>query len=317
MSSMMTHLPSRTKITEVTTAKPWLLVLMVDESHSMQADWGGTKRRMSDIVEQAVNQLLYDMALNYNTSSGLDEDSVSDRIHLRLLVYSGDGDVYDPIPMSNGSSYMRATGDEGWVQNYSDVHPYPSSKGDVEVPRWLQLDPHGRTPMLAAFRIARRAVEQHIEEYPDSFPPVVLNISDGEPTDCGKPIDWELLLSECDSIRSLGAGENQPIVCNVHWDPEGRAPPSLYPSEPPQAGGIESGLWEASSTIPAHMAPLVPTAGVGDPEGRRFFVYNSNVIHFHEFLQFSTMLVQKSPNQNGEIRGGPRPAVLDVEFEEE
>ena len=60
---MMDNDSQRPQHRQVSSTKPWLLVVMVDGSHSMGADWGGTKRPMSGIVEQAVNQLLYDMAL--------------------------------------------------------------------------------------------------------------------------------------------------------------------------------------------------------------------------------------------------------------
>ena len=296
----------------VSSTKPWLLVVMVDGSHSMSADWGGSKRPMSGFVEQAVNQLLFDMALNYSTSGEADESALKDRIHLRLLVYSGEGDVDDPIPLPQGSNYLCASGDDGWVQNYSDLHNYSLSNSTAEIPRWLEIAPNGRTPMLMAFRTARSVVEQHISDYPNSFPPVVLNISDGEPTDCGEPIDWELLVSECDSIRSLGSEGSRPIICNVHLDPIGQDSPSLYPAEPPRVSGVESGLWLASSKIPEHMAPLVPgvPADADRTNERRFFVFNSDLICFHEFLNFSTLLTNRGLRASN-------PSVMDVDFTEE
>ena len=166
--------------------------------------------------------------------------------------------------------------------------------------------------MLMAFRTARSVVEQHISDYPNSFPPVVLNISDGEPTDCGEPIDWELLVSECDSIRSLGSEGSRPIICNVHLDPIGQDSPSLYPAEPPRVSGVESGLWLASSKIPEHMAPLVPgvPADAARTNERRFFVFNSDLICFHEFLNFSTLLTNRGLRASN-------PSVMDVDFTEE
>ena len=310
---MMDNDSQRPQHRQVSSTKPWLLVVMVDGAHSMGADWGGTKRPMSGIVEQAVNQLLYDMALNYSTSEGTDEAALKDRIHLRLLVYSGEDDVDDPIPLPQGSSYLCASGDEGWVRNYSDLHHYPLSS-PAEIPRWFEITPKGRTPMLMAFRTARSVIEQHISDYPDSFSPVVLNVSDGEPTDCGDPIDWELLVSECDSIRSLGSEGNRPIICNVHLDPMGQSSPSLYPAEPPLVGGVESGLWLASSKIPGHIAPLVPGDAHRDElNERRFFVFNSDLIHFHEFLNFSTLLTHRQ----GQDPPAPTAFVLDVDFTEE
>ncbi len=280
------------KARTVNTSKPWLLVTLVDGSHSMSADWVGTKRSMAEIVEQSVNNMLYDMALHYSISEGEGEDVLKDRIHLRLLTYSGEDDVSDPIPLPGGSYYLHADGEDGWVKNYSELHRYNGSQ--AEIPRWFKHVPNGKTPMLKAFQTARRVIEEHISQFPDSFPPVLLNISDGEPSDCGEPIDWSLLTSECEAIRSLGRDGNHPIICNVHLDPRGRGLPSLYPEKPPSENGIEDGLWRSSSKISDligfqknHSIPEVARDGNGD---RRFFVFNSDLMHFHEFLSFSTRL---------------------------
>jgi len=295
----------RTRQRSVSTTNPWLLVVMVDGSHSMSADWVGTKRSMAELVEQSVNNMLYDMALNF---SGTGEGALKDRIHLRLLVYSGEDVVMDPIPLPEGSNYLCSDGESGWVQNWSEVHQYPGTKD--EVPRWFELVPEGKTPMLKAFQTARTAVEQHISEYPDSFPPVVLNISDGDPSDCGNPIDWDLVISECDSIRSLGYDGCSPLICNVHLDPQGRGHPSLYADEPPRTEGIEDGLWLASSKFSdvrgGALTGLPSSASDGEGE-RRFFVFNSDLVHFHEFLDFSTLMANRVPKN----------VIIDIDFTEE
>jgi len=294
---------NQTDSRQVSITKPWLMVVMVDGSHSMGADWGDTKRSMSDIVEQAVNQLLYDMALNFNHGDEDGSDITKDRIHLRMMIYNGEDEVVNPIRVSNGSEYLNAPGDDGWVQNYIDLHTYPSQPGSIEIPRWFELNPHGRTPMLKAFEAAKVVVQQHLNDHPDSFPPVILNVSDGEPTDCGDPVEWDLLVSKCDEIRALSS-EKEPIICNVHLDPLGRDLPSLYPASPPSLDGLESGLWQISSKIPEELNSIIP----GDVESgeRRFFVFNSDLIRFHEFLHFSSLL-------SGSVTPIPNPLILDYD----
>ncbi len=75
----------------VSSENPWLLVLLIDGSHSMGADWGSSKRSMSDTVEQAVNHLLYDMALNFCVTDSQNEaDGIRDRIHTKIIVYNNE-----------------------------------------------------------------------------------------------------------------------------------------------------------------------------------------------------------------------------------
>ncbi|SVC80075.1 uncharacterized protein METZ01_LOCUS332929, partial [marine metagenome] len=132
--------PSRT----VNSTNPWLLVMMVDDSHSMSADWGGLEMSMSELVEMAINRTLYDMGLEYC----LQETKVRDRIHLKVLVYRADGEVVDPMPNGSKATYHKAPGEDGWVQNYHDTMSYSHQSGSSEVPRWVILSPRGKTPML-------------------------------------------------------------------------------------------------------------------------------------------------------------------------
>src|SRR5207249_1223629 len=49
-------------------------------------------------------------------------------------------------------------------------------------PVWFEAVAGGRTPMCQAFTEATHAVEKFIAQYPNSFPPLVINISDGRST---------------------------------------------------------------------------------------------------------------------------------------
>ena len=306
----------------ITTEKPWLLVLMIDSSHSMQADWGASKKSISIIVEESINQLLYDMALNYIIDDSTKEtQSTKDRIHLKIIIYSGE-DTYDPLMFENNQEYSIASGPEGWVGNYETLHKYSEENNSLQVPRWIKLEPIGKTPMLLAFESAKKSVKKHIEDYPQSFPPVVVNISDGEPTDCGDPTDWEILKEVVDDIKNLGEEGLHPLICNIHLDPLGRSEPSMYPPKPPLLDNIEAGLWHLSSIIPPFMLNQIPNLK-GDnnrKNGERFFVFNSDIIRFHEFLEFAT---RRNTLKNSKDRSRTYPDIemsskyIDVDFIEE
>ena len=305
---------------QVSTEKPWLLVLMIDSSHSMQADWGASRKSMSIIVEEAINQLLYDMALNYIVDDSTKEDqSTKDRIHLKIIIYSGE-DTHDPLMSESNHAYSLASGPGGWVGNYETLYQYSDENNTLEIPRWVKLEPSGKTPMLLAFQTAKNSVKKHIEDYPSSFPPVVLNISDGEPTDCGDPVNWEMLKNEAEEIKSFGEEGQNPLICNIHLDPLGRSPPSTYSHKPPVLGKVEAGLWHLSSIIPDYMIDQIPILKDNNRKGsERLFVFNSNIVHFHEFLDFATrrntLNISKKPICTVDIEKSSE--YIDVEFSEE
>jgi len=300
---------------QVSSESPWLFVLLVDGSHSMGADWGSSKRSMADIVEQSVNHLLYDMALNFCVTDHQSESGIKDRIHVKILVY-GQEDVVDDLLPSEDGSFTKASGDSGWVRNYSDTYSYPDPNGmTIPIPRWLKLSPGGTTPMLGAFKEAKTVVQEHINAYPESAPPVILNISDGEPTDCGDPIDWSLLEEEFNEILALAKESSRPMVCNVHLGSLADQKSILFPSNQPTVGGLESGLWKISSPVPDNIIGMVEEEyKIGSEEGRRFFVFNSDLIHFHKFLHFSTKNATR-PEKVRVVDGANETDVIDVPFE--
>src|SRR2546425_4832635 len=53
----------------------------------------------------------------------------------------------------------------------------------VKFPLWFDPYWKGGTPMCAALKEATRIVETWCQEHPKGFPPIVINITDGEATD--------------------------------------------------------------------------------------------------------------------------------------
>src|SRR2546422_2084770 len=53
----------------------------------------------------------------------------------------------------------------------------------VKFPVWFDPYSKGGTPMCAALKEATRIVETWCQEHPTGFPPIVINITDGEATD--------------------------------------------------------------------------------------------------------------------------------------
>jgi hypothetical protein len=63
-----------------------------------------------------------------------------------------------------------------------------------KLPIWFDAVAKGGTPMCGALRRARSILEPWVLEHPDSFPPIVINITDGESTD-GDPTSDAFSLS--------------------------------------------------------------------------------------------------------------------------
>ena len=273
--------------TRVSSKKPWLLVILVDSSHSMGADWGDSRVSMSKHVMDAVNSTIYELAMEHCVVS----EEVKDRIDLSVLSYGGESSSWALLTSPTPEGYSKASGSDGWVTGYRGV----SSENGQDIPYWIEIEPNGSTPMRDAIRRASEIVKKHCELFPESFPPTVINISDGEPTDSGDPIDWDDLERGCRSITACSTNNGNALFCNVHLDPLGDEETLLYPEKP----GItehQRGLWKMSSEVPKHLYPFLFSEGLDEGVGnRRFYVYNADLPAFQRFLVFGTRRTELNP----------------------
>src|SRR5437868_1862516 len=172
----------------ISRANPACVLLLIDQSESMAkpfaADLDG--RTKADVVADAVNRLLQNLVLRSAKADG-----VRDYFHVGVIGYgarlrSGLGgkvpfDVL--VPVSRLSD--RPLRVETRTREVHDPAGGPAEQS-YKFPVWFDPEATGSTPMNAAFAAAGLAVKGFIEAHPKAFPPIVLNLTDGKPTD-GNP----------------------------------------------------------------------------------------------------------------------------------
>src|SRR2546426_6564897 len=97
----------------------------------------------------------------------------------------------------------------------------------VKFPVWFDPYWKGGTPMCAALKEATRIVETWCQEHPKGFPPIVINITDGEATDGD-------LVVEARKLTAVGGDGGSVFLFNIHLS--STAGPSI--ELPPQANQI-------------------------------------------------------------------------------
>ncbi|MBS2967184.1 hypothetical protein KGA66_29420, partial [Actinocrinis puniceicyclus] len=134
-------------------------------------------------VADALNRLLFELSLKCAK-----EEGVRDYFHVAVLGYGARvGSAFggalagrDLVPLSQvADNPLR-------VEQRAKKVP-DGAGGLVETtarfPVWVDPVAHGGTPMAQAFGQAVALVERWVGERPGSFPPIVLNLTDGESTD--------------------------------------------------------------------------------------------------------------------------------------
>jgi hypothetical protein len=96
----------------------------------------------------------------------------------------------------------------------------------IAVSRWI--DPIGvdSTPMNATFLLAQATLAEWIAFNPDSFPPVIINITDGMANDVNS--DQELV-NTAKNLMNLGTTDGKVLLINCHIS-GGEVAPVLFPS---------------------------------------------------------------------------------------
>src|SRR5207253_732665 len=148
-------------------------------------------------------------------------------------------------------------------------------------PIWFEPIAGGRTPMCEALGEATAALESFIARFPGSFPPLVINISDGKPTD-GHP---EMAASR---LRNLTTTDGNVLILNAHLSST-PAHPIEFPSQESELPDSEALiLFRMSSTLPPKLRDAAQAEGFGVNDGTRGFVFNADLVSVIRFLDIGT-----------------------------
>ena len=150
-----------------------------------------------------------------------------------------------------------------------------------QMPVWLQPHAGMETPMCQGLAHAFSAVEAWISQHPDSFPPIVINISDGEATD-GDPEPFAR------EIMGLRSNDGNALVFNCHLSGDS-AIPIQYPDD-------ESGLpddharkmFRMSSLMPGSCLEYASRLGISTSAESRCCVFNADLVTLVQFLDIGT-----------------------------
>jgi hypothetical protein len=271
---------------EISRANPTCFVLLLDQSTSMTdpITAGEAPKRKADAVADALNRLLFELSLKCAK-----EEGVRDYFHVAVIGYGARvGSAFggalagrDLVPLSQvADNPLR-------VEERAKKVP-DGAGGLVETtarfPVWVDPVANGGTPMSQALREAVALVERWVSDRPGCFPPIVINLTDGESTD-GDPSE------PASRLRALATADGPVLVFNLHVT-GGHATPVVFPSAEVGETGLSDEfarlLFGMSSPLPPHMLAYATSQGVAVSEGSRGFVFNADITSVVQFLDIGT-----------------------------
>jgi hypothetical protein len=271
---------------EMSRTNPTCLVFLIDQSSSMAEPFGAQPEKpKAEGVADGINRLLQNLILKCAKGDG-----IRDYFHVGVVGYGGRaawalggklaGQKLVPISVLANNplkvDQRKRKVDDGGGGLVEQKFKFPV---------WFEAVAGGRTPMCQAITEATGAIAEFIGRFPDAFPPLVINISDGKATD-GNP---ELQASK---LRHLATSDGNVLFFNAHLSST-PARPIEFPSQESQLPDpVATVLFQMSSVLPPKLREAAKSEGFAVDDKTRGFVFNADLVSVIRFLDIGTRATQ-------------------------
>ena len=253
---------------------PGCVIILVDQSAGAVGDRdGGESRSTAEEIADEANRVICELGRMCRKG-----DRIVPRVHLSVLGYA-DGRVAQALPVTlarkdivpinevfENPLRIRIDREERYDPDSGEVVEF-----DKRVPLWIEPAADGGRTTCAAFRLAAGLCATWISHHAQSYPPLVLNMTTGDPDDGD-------LQQEADALRRLATDDGNVLI--GHWlftvdHNETLFPSSLNDIESEHRSNV---LFNTASTLPAWwrytLGEVRPELQLG--ETARFLVVNGN-----------------------------------------
>jgi uncharacterized protein YegL len=272
---------------EISRPNPTCFLFLVDQSGSMAERFGGESgRTKAQGVADAINRLL--QTLVFRCAKG---EYILDRYYIGAIGYGGEVSLGFPIEALAGSVLQPVSAIGGHPLRIEDrIKRVEDGAGGlieqrVRFPVWFEPKAQGKTLMCTALAAACDVVSGFVRQFPNCFPPIVINISDGGATD-GHPGP------AADALRSVASQDGNVLLLNAHVSVSGERP-ILFPThEACLPDDFSRLLFHMSSPLPPAMLAQAQILEASVEPGARGFAFNADLASVIMFLNIGTRVDQ-------------------------
>lgn len=258
----------------ITRLHPCAFIVLIDRSGSMseRIAFAGEEMPKSRAVALAANSFIDELVHRARRENG-----VCDYYDLAVLGYSGDG-VERLLPAGGDFvSPSRLAASSVRRERLSRERRLPNGESVVAVTEqnmWIEPKAVGITPMKAAFRDTLALLEGWCrrKQNLNSYPPTVLNITDGEASD-GNDDDIRDIAGR---IRRTGTADGNTLLLNIHLGRTDSDRPVHFPSALSELPGQRYArlLYDISSPMPENYGDVIAAMKPGAEGPFRGMGYN-------------------------------------------
>ena len=255
------------------TSNPGLTMILVDQSYSMRDPYGEGQKK--DVAAMAVNRVIYEIVLACQSG-----EKIKDRVYLAAIGYGRDIDLLIEGKISEIGENPQETKEM--------MKKEPDGAGglvDVKalLPIWIKPKAENGTPMGQAFDAAYNVANDWVQKHPDNFPPIVINISDGEPNDPDHTRDAALRLMD------IQTNDGNLLLLNAHISDLTAGEILLPNSDAGLHNEYAKFLFEISSELPKTLIDAAISVGFSPPDNARGFLFNAGAENLIKLLHFGSL----------------------------
>lgn len=261
---------------------PTAFLFLVDQSSSMGDKMASSDKTKAQFVADVLNRTLMNLVTRCTKADG-----IRDYFEVGVLGYGAQGaanglggaltaQVLNPIsafeqnPLRIEERKKKTDDGAGGIIEQS-----------VKFPVWFEPVANGGTPMCAAIQRAGEVLAAWCDAHPNSYPPTVLHVTDGESTD-GDP---EQLAS---SLRQFSTGDGNVLLFNLHVSAMAGHPISFPSGESGLPDAFAKLLFRMSSSLPDHLIKVAQEKAHKVSYESRGYIFNAEAGEMVDFFDIGT-----------------------------
>lgn len=265
---------------QITRKNPSAFLFMIDQSGSMGDSLDN--KPLCQWVADSLNGMISDLVLKCSKAEG-----IRDYFDIGVLAYRNNK-IYNGFNGNLSSDFFHTISEVGnnplRLEETKKEIVGPNGDSGTQIikrPVWLEPEDSGGTPMHAAFQKAGELLSDWCDKHRESFPPIVIHITDGESTDEDpEPIAHKLL--------GLRTDDGNILIYNLHISSHSQDSILFADEEPNIGDAYAAKLWRMSSKLTPLMEDLAHREGYDVTPRSRGYAYNADMTSVISFMDIGT-----------------------------
>lgn len=266
---------------EISRTKPSCFLFVIDRSGSMTDSMG--EKTKAQAVADAINRLLQNLVIKCAKSEG-----VRDYYDVGVIGYGATvGPAFSGPLAGRDLAPISAIADAPARIEERNKKVDDGAGGLIDqlikFPIWFDPVANGGTPMCQAISRAQDVLRNWVSSHGDSYPPIVIHITDGESTD-GDPS------SAMANLKSLATSDGNTLLFNLHLSANPSAQTIMFADSPVGLPDEYARmLWEGASQLTPFMRSSAQQEhGITLSDGAKGFVLNGDLVAIIQALDIGT-----------------------------